>query len=117
MSLRIPFGSRMSTREQRSAERYRVNATTACAFASPVLEDFGAVTVMNISTTGIGLITAEEVQPDLMFVIKLVNPAKKFNRLMLVRIVHVTPQADGSYLVGGKFETPLSNDEFCTVVM
>lgn len=107
----------MSIHDQRSAERYRVTASTSCAFASPVLEDFGDVKVVNVSTTGIGIITVEEVQPELMFVIKLVNPAKKFSRLMLVRIVHVTPQADGTYLVGAKFETPLSNDEFCTLVM
>ena len=72
---------------------------------------------MNISTTGIGFTTAEEVQPDLMFVIRLVNPAKKFIRMMLVRLVHVTPQSDGTYLVGAKFESPLSNEEFCTLVM
>ena len=107
----------MSIHDRRSAERYKVNANTACDFASPVLEDFGPVKVMNISTTGIGFTTVEQVQPDLMFAIRLVNPAKKFARLMLVRIIHVAVQADGTYFVGAQFESPLSNDEFCILAM
>lgn len=107
----------MSIHDQRSAERYRVNVNTACDFASPVLEDFGPVKIVNISTTGIGFVTTEQVQPDLMFIIRLVNPAKKFARLAMIRIVHVTPQADETYFVGGKFESPLSNDEFCILAL
>jgi hypothetical protein len=107
----------MSILDQRSAERYHVNANTACDVASPILEDFGPVKVVNISTSGIGLTVAEEVQPDLMFVIRLVNPPRKFARVMLVRVTKVTPQADGTYYVSGKFELPLSNDEFCILAM
>lgn len=107
----------MSIHDKRSAERYRVHDHTACDFASPVLEDFKPFKVLNISTTGVGLITTEEVQPDLMFVIRLVNPARKFVRMVLVRLVHVTIQADGRFLVGARFEVPLSNEDFCTLVM
>src|SRR5262245_44310813 len=104
----------MSIHERRSTERYKVNAYTACDFASPVLEDFGPIRIMDISTTGVGLVTPEEVQPDLLFVIRLTNSAKKFVRIKLVRLVHVTPQDDGRYLVGAQFVEPLSNEEFCT---
>ena len=38
-------------------------------------------------------------------------------RLMLVRIIHVAVQADGTYFVGAQFESPLSNDEFCILAM
>ena len=103
----------MSIHEQRSAERYRVNANTACDFASPVLEDFGPIRVLNISTTGVGFVAPEQVQPDLLFAIRLVNPAKKFAKIMLVRVVHVTEQVGGTYLVGGQFESPLSYAKSC----
>jgi hypothetical protein len=119
MSLSIPSGELafMSIHEQRSAERYRVNANTACDFASPVLEDFGPIRILNISTTGVGFIAPEQVQPDLLFAIKLVNPAKKFVKMMLVRVAHVTEQAGGAYLVGGQFESPLTYEELCILVM
>src|SRR4029079_11211216 len=107
----------MSIHDRRSAERYTVNAHTACDFASPVLEDFGPVKILNISTTGVGFVTPEEVQPDLLFVIRLVNSAKKFVRMTLVRLVHGAAQDDGTCLVGAQFESPLSNEEFCTFAM
>ena len=103
--------------DQRSTERYKVNANTAGDFASPVLEDFGLVNVVNISTTGVGFTTTEKVQVDLVFIIRLVNPPRKFARLALVRVTKVTEQPDGTCFVSGKFESPLSNDEFCILAM
>jgi PilZ domain len=104
-------------KELRAAERLSVNANSTCNFASPVLEDFGPVKILNISTNGIGFVTTEQVHPDLLFAIRLVNPAKKFSRIMLVRVVHVTPQTGGTFMVGGQFETPLSYEELCILVM
>ena len=102
--------------DKRAFERFPVNATTACVFASPVLEDFGPVKILNISTHGIGLYASETLHADLMLAVKLVNPAKSFSRTMLVRVVHVTPQGSG-FLVGGIFETPLTYEELCIFVM
>ena len=103
--------------EKRATERFAVNAHVDCAFASPVLEDFGNVKITNISTSGIGLIITEPVAPGMLLVIKLVNPAKKFSKAMLVRVVHVTPQPSGSQLVGGTLDTPLAYEELCALVM
>src|SRR5262245_22053147 len=80
--------------DQRSTERYKVNSNTACDFASPVLEDFEPVNVVNISTTGVGFTTTEKVQVDLVFIIRLVNPPRKFARLALIHVAKVSPQSD-----------------------
>ena len=103
--------------DQRAVERFPINANSKCDFASPVLEDFGPVRVINVSNQGVGFITTEEVHTGLMMTIRLVNPAKKFVRMKLVRVIHVTAQSGGSYLVGGQFETPLAYDELCILVM
>ena len=103
--------------EQRAAERFAVNATTVCTFASPVLEDFGPVKIKNISTMGVGLITSQPLAADMLLALKLVNPAKKFSKTTLVRVVHVTLQSAGVFLVGGHLDTPLTYEELCLLVM
>jgi hypothetical protein len=103
--------------EKRGAERFAVAAAVDCSFASPVLEDFGKVKIKNISSTGVGLIITETLAPGMLLAIRLVNPAKNFSKTMLVRVIHVTPQASGSYLVGGTLDTPLTYEELCALVM
>jgi len=103
--------------EKRVAERFPVNPGSACVFASPVLEDFGPVKLVNVSLNGVGFISMEKLHDNLMMAIKLENSTKKFAKTMLVRIVHVTPQASGTYLVGGVFDTALTYDELCNFVL
>lgn len=103
--------------EKRAAERFAVNPPSTCNFASPVLEDFGPVKIRNVSTDGIGLTISQEVAPGMLMAINLVNPAKKFSKTMLARVVHVTPQPGGTFLMGGNFLTPLSYEELCLLVM
>ena len=103
--------------EKREAERFPVSSSTACAFVSPVLVDFGPIKIRNVSTHGIGMITSYPMQLGLLLAIKLVNPAKNFTKTMLVRVAHVTPQAGGTHLVGGSLDTPLTYEELCMLVM
>jgi hypothetical protein len=104
-------------KEQRESERLAVNSTTTCEFASPVLEDFGPVRIKNLSLKGIGLVCSEALAAGMVLAVKLVNPAKSASKTTLVRVVHVTPQAGGTYLVGGTLDTPLTYEELCLFVM
>ena len=97
--------------DRRVSERFPVNAQTACDFLSPVLEDFGAVRIKNVSTEGIGLIVSQQMERGLLLAVSLANRSKSFAKTMLVRVMHCTPQPGGTYLVGGTFETPLTYDE------
>jgi hypothetical protein len=97
--------------ETRTAERIRVGANTACVFASPVLEDFGPVKLIDISLRGVGFTSTQELPAQILLAIKLENAVSKFSKTLFVRVVHVTPLPNGAYLVGGVLETPLTYDE------
>lgn len=88
-----------------------------CAFASPVLEDFGKVKITSISRSGIGLIANEEIAAGMLLMVRLVNPTKNFSKTTLVRVVHVTLKASGTYLIGGKLDEPLTYEELSTLIM
>lgn len=102
--------------DRRSEDRFTVSSQVDCPFASPVLEDFGKVKINSISRSGIGLIATETLAPGMLLAIHLVNNAKAFAKTLLVRVVHVTP-AKGAYLVGGNFQTPLTYEELCALIM
>lgn len=103
--------------ERRAAERFPVNVDTACTFLSPVLEDFPTARIKNISNDGIGLIVSEKLSAGLLVALSLGNSARGFSKTLLVRITHVTPQTGGTFLVGGKFEQPLTYEDLRSMVM
>jgi hypothetical protein len=104
-------------KDQRAVERFPINTFSSCDFVSPVLEDFGPLRVKNISTDGIGLISSQALEAGLLLAVNLVNPTKDFSKTILVRVVHSTPQPGGTYLIGGIFNTALTYEELCVLVM
>ncbi|MBI3823722.1 MAG: PilZ domain-containing protein [Planctomycetes bacterium] len=104
-------------KEQREEERFPVNAGSACVLAAPVSEDFGPVRVKNLSNKGIGLITSKKVEVGALLAVKLANAARKVTKTLLVRVTHATPQAGGSYLIGGTLDPPLTYEELTVFVM
>jgi PilZ domain len=103
--------------DRRAAERIPVTSDTHCNFLSPVVEDFGPGKIRNVSTDGIGLLLSRQVEPGTLLAVGLANAAKGFARTVLVRVVHVTPQPGGSFLIGGTFSTPLTYEELRNLVM
>jgi hypothetical protein len=104
------------TIDRRAAERIAVNAGTSCAFAGPVLEDYGPGKIRDVSLDGIGLILVKQVAVGSLLVINLVNQSQKIAKTMLVRVAHVTP-VHGGFLVGGMFAEPLTYQELTALVM
>ena len=102
--------------DRRQAERYSVNANTACPFVSPVAEDFGPVRIRDVSMSGVGLLVSRRVEPGALLAVTLTNQAKGFSKTVLVRVTHCTTQA-GGFLVGGTFAAPLTYQEMTTLVM
>jgi hypothetical protein len=103
-------------RERRASERFPVNQDTVCDFVSPVVENFGAARIKNISNEGIGVIVSKKVDAGTLLAVNLVNRARTFNKTVIVRVAHVTP-AGGGFLIGGTFQTPLTYEELRTMVM
>lgn len=102
--------------ERRATERFKVNADTSCPLVSPVAEDFGPVKIRDVSMEGIGLLTSKKVEPGTLLAITLVNVAKGFQKVVLVRVTHATPLSGGC-LVGGTFTIPLTYQEMTALVL
>jgi hypothetical protein len=102
--------------DRRAVERVAVTADTTCSFVSPIVEDFGSARIRDISLNGIGFVLARKVELGALLVIEVANPSRAFSRLMIVRVAHVTP-VNGGFLIGGEFATPLTYQEFTSLVM
>lgn len=102
--------------DRRQSERFPVTANTSCSYAA-LLQDLGPTRIKNVSMEGIGLILSQKVEPGQLLAVSVVNPSRSFQKVLVVKVVHVTAQAGGSCLVGGIFETPLTYQEFTALIM
>lgn len=102
--------------DRRAAERLPVNAGTSCSFVSPVITDFGAARVRDISLNGVGLVLSRKVEVGSTLVVGIANEERGLAKTMMVRVTHATP-IPGGFLVGGEFATPLTYQEFTSLVM
>lgn len=93
-----------------------MSADVSCPFVSPVVENFGAGKIKDISMQGIGLILVRKVEIGTTLALTLTNSSKSFIKTVLVKVAHVTPQPGGT-LVGGTFTVPLTYQELTTLVM
>jgi hypothetical protein len=103
--------------DRRGADRFPVTADTECQFAVPLVTELGAVRIVNLSMTGIGLRLGQAVEVGAILAIGLRNAAKGFNRVYLVHVAHVTPQPGGFFLAGGSLDPPLTYQELTALVM
>jgi hypothetical protein len=102
--------------ERRASERFPVNTDTSCTFLSPVVEDFGAAKIKNISMDGIAVMLTRPVNVGSLLAVSLSNSAQRFTKTVLVRVANVTA-ANGALVVGGTFDTPLTYNELRALVM
>jgi hypothetical protein len=102
--------------DRRAEERYPVSADAACPFLSPVVEDFGAVRIRDVSMHGVGLLVPRRVEPGTLLTVALANPTRNFNKTVLARVVHLTA-VTGGFLAGCTFVTPLSYQEMSSLIL
>jgi hypothetical protein len=83
---------------------WRLFATTICSSGAGVVND--------ISVNGISLSLDSALRPGMFLDLSLeCDDGEAFSQPMLVRVRRVTPQPDGSYLVGCNFVKKLSKEE------
>jgi hypothetical protein len=67
--------------------------------------------VRDISATGIGLCVGQPLKPGTGLVINLQSRRQRLSRPLAVRVMHATPLADGTWLLGCQFVRRLSDQD------
>ena len=103
-------------REHRASVRYRCPpASTGRIYLAEDLE-FLRAHLLNISTTGIGLLLAKPLAVGLELTVQLASPHSKKSYRLPARVVHSTRHADDEWLVGCQFDKALADTDVADLV-
>jgi PilZ domain len=94
---------------RRAAFRYLCNQTNPARVSNAGVV-WRLAWIHNLSSTGVGLILGESVDPGTELVIELLTPGGARGAVH-GRVVHATHRPDKNWLVGCTFAQPLSRDE------
>jgi hypothetical protein len=92
----------------RTGVRYRCALATLGQLLLPDRGESQNAWVCNLSKKGIGLNLAESLDPDTSLVIKLKSPVNDKTIKIPARVIHATPEADGSWRIGCELLEPLT---------
>jgi PilZ domain len=97
--------------QRRTAVRYRCAVGTPGRLSFPDGRESRDIWVYNLSETGIGLnLAAPPLQANTPVIIRLRGPAQGSTVDVAARVVHVTPEADGTWRIGCAFEERLTEE-------
>ena len=106
----VVFGAPPAVRERRHAARHACNIVTDYYNLSETLARSRAACVVNISTTGLTLVTKDGVGREELLAVQLGNSARPGSRLLVVRVVRALTYRDG-WMVACSFDRPLADAE------
>ncbi len=98
------------TLERRVVERYRDPdgyLRVTVFLGNPHVQAY----VRDISAFGLGMVVNHRVEPGATVSVELYHPVQKCWYLKLLRVLHVTPLDDDTWLVGGTFTRRLTDRE------
>src|SRR5262249_30691538 len=99
--------------ERRHASRLSCDGGTCPAFVGNQSRE---ASVQDISVVGLSLVLDFEVSSERLLRVELFNQLRSCLHVKLLQVAHVTRQDDGTFLVGGSFLCPLTEDEFHDLV-
>jgi len=99
------------TRKERRTMVRRSCAQPELPVTAFVSHDFWQAAAHNLSAVGIGLRLGHNVEAGALVRVGLFNRSANLWLLKMMRVIHATPQTDGSWLVGCAFVQPLTNDQ------
>ena len=105
------FRSKLVGIRRRTMDRYRCALATSGKLHFPGTGDTVTAWVCNLSRGGIGLNLSDTIQAGQEMVIHMKSTDGSTSLKLPARIVHSTPEIDGTWRVGCEFHTPLTADE------
>jgi hypothetical protein len=97
--------------ERRASIRLQGDAKGHCQSVSLQRESAWEAIVVDISCSGIGLLLPRRFEGGALLTIELTEATAGQTHLLLVRVVHATPQPEGNWLLGCALMTALTEDE------
>jgi hypothetical protein len=104
------------TLERREALRLTISPETSCHLIAGVGETLWPARVLELSTRGIRLQLRRRFAPGASVILELANGARVFACALIMRVVHVTEQDDGAYVLGGAFARKLTHHELTALL-
>jgi hypothetical protein len=96
-------GEIVSTSERRSSERHECNVQTEGYQLGAHGSKSWVATVTNISATGVALVLRHRVKTGTVLVIKFQSGNLNLSRPIPVRVMHVQPHSEGTWIHGCAF--------------
>jgi hypothetical protein len=96
--------------ERRAAVRYPSQSATAC-HPIPDGDAVCSARVVDISTTGVGLVVDRFIEPETLLAIELPSDGPMPAYTLLVEVRHATARSDGEWRLGCSFARELNEDE------
>lgn len=108
-----PHESTFACREldRRALVRYPCIQETSCHFIVSSRYESQWARVHDVSTGGVGLAMERQIEPETLLLVELRTERGRYARGVLARVVHATPQADGTWFIGCSFVHRLSDTE------
>ena len=101
---------RKSARERRAAERQPCGLETSCLRPTDG-ENAWDARVIDISTTGVGLLLTRRFEPGTLLTFRLEGRTEGQSYNAIARVVHATRQAEGGWLLGCVLLDPLDEPQ------
>lgn len=98
----------MRENKVRSGVRYRCALATLGQLVFPDSGESHSAWICNLSRRGIGLNLSQALEPDTTLVIKLKSPVNSKAVKVSAKVVHATPEADGTWRIGCELLEPLT---------
>ena len=97
--------------DRRAAVRFACSLETACQPVAEAMADSWPARVLDISAGGVALNLYRRFEPRTMLAIRLESADENVSRSLFLRVVHVTPEVDGSWRLGCALAGELGDEE------
>ncbi|MGF1579386.1 MAG: PilZ domain-containing protein [Gemmataceae bacterium] len=99
------------SRDRRATVRYHCAPATLGKVISTTREDFIRGFVLDLSKTGVGLLTSKDIRVGQVITVQICSPTTLEKHEFQATVAHITEQPHGDWKVGCEFFEHLSDDQ------